>query len=62
MPVFIAHGTDDPVISVEFAHSAHIKLGSAGLPIEYHEFAGGHNIDPALIPQAAGFIAQALAP
>jgi predicted esterase len=49
------------VISVEFARSAHIKLESAGLPTEYHEFLGGHTIDSASIPPAAAFVARALA-
>jgi phospholipase/carboxylesterase len=62
LPVFIAHGTGDPVISVEFARSANIKLESAGLPTEYHEFPGGHTIDPSTIEPAAAFIAQSLAP
>lgn len=61
LPVFIAHGTEDPVISVEFARSAHIKLESAGLPIDYHEFRGGHTIDPGLIEPAAAFVASAIA-
>lgn len=60
LPVFVAHGTADPVISVEFARSANIKLESAGLPTEYHEFPGGHTIDPGALEPAAAFVARAL--
>ncbi len=45
MPVFISHGQDDPVIGIEFAHRARQVLQDAGLAVEYHEFAGGHQID-----------------
>jgi phospholipase/carboxylesterase len=49
---FIAHGLDDPVIGIDFARSAHEQLSAAGLPVEYHEFAGAHHVDPALLPNA----------
>jgi phospholipase/carboxylesterase len=47
MPVFIAHGRADPVISVEFAHRARALLEGAGLEVSYHEGAGAHQIEPA---------------
>jgi len=50
--VFIAHGRLDPVIEIEFARRARETLSAAGLEVDYHEFAGGHEIDPALIPAA----------
>ncbi len=46
----IAHGSEDPVIYVEFARTARGALQAAGLDVEYHEFAGGHQIDPMLLP------------
>jgi len=50
--VFIAHGRRDPVIGIAFAHRARETLGAGGLELDYHEFAGGHEVDPALIPAA----------
>lgn len=47
---FVAHGSEDPVIDVEFARAARDQLRAAGLALEYHEFAGGHQIDPMLLP------------
>jgi phospholipase/carboxylesterase len=47
---FVAHGSEDPVIDVEFARSARAQLLGAGLVVEYREFAGGHQIDPMLLP------------
>jgi phospholipase/carboxylesterase len=54
--VFIAHGRRDPVIGIEFAHRARETLSAAGLELDYHEFAGGHEIDPALIPPARAWL------
>jgi phospholipase/carboxylesterase len=53
---FIAHGVGDPVISVDFARSAGERLAAAGLPVDYHEFAGGHEIDPTLLPLASDWL------
>jgi phospholipase/carboxylesterase len=47
---FVAHGSDDPVISVAFARRARVMLRDGGLQCDYHEFAGGHEIDPMLLP------------
>ncbi len=58
---FIAHGRDDRVIDVEFARSARSQLTAGGLHVDYHEFDGGHHIDPALLPVAAGWLDGLLA-
>jgi phospholipase/carboxylesterase len=59
LPVFIAHGRRDPVISVEFARRANQLLDAAGLPVTYLESDVGHQIDPADIPAATGWLATA---
>jgi phospholipase/carboxylesterase len=46
LPVFVTHGSRDPVIAVEFARDARARLQAASLAIEYHEHAGGHHLDP----------------
>ena len=45
LPVFVTHGARDPVISVDFAHSAHERLLAAGVDVEYHQHGGGHQLD-----------------
>lgn len=45
LPVFITHGTRDPVISVDFARDARTRLQDAGLQVEYHEHDGAHHLD-----------------
>jgi phospholipase/carboxylesterase len=58
---FIAHGTNDGVISVQFARDARDQLRAGGLQVDYHEFAGGHEIDPAHIPAASSWLRELLA-
>ena len=58
--VFIAHGRRDPVIEVGFARRARQLLESAGLPVEYHESDVGHQIDPAHLRAAAGWLSTTL--
>lgn len=60
MRVFIAHGRNDPVISVSFARQARELLQAAGLEVDYRESEAGHNIDPADIPRAVGWLAATL--
>lgn len=59
---FIAHGSEDQVIDVEFARSARRLLGDAGIEVDYREFAGGHQIDPADIPAARSWLDATLPP
>jgi phospholipase/carboxylesterase len=52
LPVFIAHGRNDPIMDVEFARRARSFLEAGGLPVDYHESDAAHHIDPAHIPAA----------
>lgn len=45
LPVFIAHGRQDPIMQVDFARNAKAQLEAGGLPVEYHESDSGHFID-----------------
>jgi phospholipase/carboxylesterase len=57
---FISHGSHDPVIGVEFAHRARELVQAAGLPLEYRESELGHQIDPAHIAEASGWLERTL--
>lgn len=50
MGAYVAHGSEDPVIPVELARAARDTLRAGGVAVEYREFAGGHQIDPMLLP------------
>jgi phospholipase/carboxylesterase len=57
MPVFIAHGRHDQVISIDFAHKARTQLDTAGLDVTYLENGGPHQIDPGALGSAIGWLA-----
>jgi phospholipase/carboxylesterase len=57
---FIAHGVEDPVIAVGFARDARERLSAGGLAVDYHEFAGAHHVDPALVPVARDWLARTI--
>jgi phospholipase/carboxylesterase len=50
-PIAIRHGTQDPVISVEFGRAARDTLEAAGASPDYGESPIGHWIDPAWIEE-----------
>jgi phospholipase/carboxylesterase len=60
LPVFIAHGRADQVISIQFAHRARTELEAVGMPVEYHEGAGGHQIDPTALGASINWLAGAV--
>jgi phospholipase/carboxylesterase len=49
LPVAIGHGTQDPVISVEFGRDARDRLVEAGARVTYRESAMPHTIDPSFL-------------
>lgn len=53
---FVAHGRQDPIMEIEFAHRARELLQAGGLDVEYHESDVGHQIDPAHVPAAVEWL------
>lgn len=62
LPVLVHHGAGDPVIDVGFARSARDRLRAAGIEPTYTEAAGGHWVDPDVVPALRDFVAATLAP
>ena len=58
LPVFVTHGAQDPIISVQFARDARRRLEAAGLAVEYHEHAGGHHLDPRTLPRMTEWVGE----
>jgi len=56
-PIAIAHGTDDPVIPVEFGRQARDTLQAAGADIWYRESPIEHWIDPQVVPELRALVA-----
>ena len=57
---FVAHGTGDRVIVVDFARRAVGRLEAAGIDVVYHESALGHQIAAETLPPAAGWLDETL--
>jgi phospholipase/carboxylesterase len=57
---FIAHGSADPVIGVEFGRGARELLESGGLTVDYREAEFGHWIEPAHVAEAADWLSATL--
>jgi phospholipase/carboxylesterase len=58
--VFVSHGARDPVIGAQFGRAARDLLTAGGLEVTYRESELGHQIDPAHLAEAAGWLAQTL--
>jgi len=56
LPVAIAHGSMDPVISIEFARDAERRLEAAGADVLYRESPMAHTIDPRVIPDLQAWV------
>ena len=61
LPVFQSHGTEDEILAHSVAEQLQAHLTSAGLPVQWVEFTGGHEI-PFPVLQALGpFLHRVLA-
>ena len=52
--IWVSHGTEDGVLPVDVCGRRVVRtLRTAGYDVDYHEFAGGHVVTPALVARAA---------
>jgi phospholipase/carboxylesterase len=58
--VFIAHGRNDPIMSVDFARRARELLEAGGLDVAYLESDAAHHIDPAHVPAAVEWLSAVI--
>jgi phospholipase/carboxylesterase len=55
--LFISHGTEDAVLSIDHCSRRLVpKLQRAGYPLRYREFSGGHELPEAVAREALGFL------
>jgi phospholipase/carboxylesterase len=52
LPFSIAHGTQDPIIGVEWGHDARDRLTANGADVLYREYPMGHTVHPEFIEEA----------
>jgi phospholipase/carboxylesterase len=58
LPVAIGHGTQDPIISVDFGRDARDRLTEAGADVTYRESPMPHTIDPDFLGDLRGWVSQ----
>jgi phospholipase/carboxylesterase len=46
LPIFLAHGTEDPVVPYALGEAAHAALSEAGYPIDWHSYPMAHSVCP----------------
>ena len=61
VPIFMAHGTQDPLIPMARARQAHDLLTSLGYRIEWHEYPIPHSVSPAEIRDISAWLQRILA-
>ena len=63
MPIFLAHGSEDPVVPVELAYRTHSQLEQQGYTLNWHEYSGmAHSVSAQEIYDIAEWLQQTLAP
>lgn len=60
LPVAIAHGTHDPIISIDLGRDARGRATQAGAAVLYRESPITHTLDPKVLPELAEWAAATL--
>ena len=60
VPIFMAHGTQDPVIPIARAIASRDVLQAAGYPIEWHQYPMPHSVSGEEIRDLAAFLKRVL--
>ena len=59
-PVFMAHGTQDPVVVLERGEKSRDALATMGHPVQWHTYPMQHAVHPREIADIAAFLKQVL--
>ncbi len=59
-PIFLAHGTQDPVVAIARGQAAHAALSAAGYPVSWQTYAMPHSVCLEEIADIAKFLRQVL--
>ncbi|HVC11255.1 MAG TPA: dienelactone hydrolase family protein [Burkholderiales bacterium] len=60
VPIFMAHGEEDPMVGIERALASRRALEALGYAPEWHTFPMGHEVCPEEIAAIAGWLARVL--
>ena len=59
-PVFMAHGTQDPVVVLARGEASRDALAALGQPVQWHSYPMPHSLHPREITDISAFLAQVL--
>jgi phospholipase/carboxylesterase len=59
-PVFLAHGTQDPVVPLELGEDAQRQLEAAGYPVEWHTYNMPHAVCPQEVIDISAWLRRVL--
>jgi phospholipase/carboxylesterase len=62
LQVFQSHGTDDPILAFSMAQQLRDHIQTAGLPVSWVEFRGGHEIPIQVLDGLSAFLQTVLYP
>ena len=60
VPIFMAHGTQDPIIPLANARRSRELLERLGYPVEWHEYAMPHSVSPQEIDDIGAWLRRVL--
>ena len=61
-PIFMAHGTQDPVVVIARGEASRDALAALGQPVAWHSYPMPHSLHPQEIADISAFLAQVLGP
>jgi phospholipase/carboxylesterase len=59
-PVFLAHGSQDPMVDIRRGQEARQLLEAGGYPVEWHAYAMPHSVCPQEVVDIAGWLRRVL--
>jgi len=60
VPVFLGHGTADPVVAIDRGRAGRDMLVGLGYPVEWHEYPMQHSVSPEEIEDLEAFLLKVL--
>ena len=60
VPIFLAHGTHDEVVSMDRAEASRDALLAMGYPVEWHEYLIGHGVHPLEVAELNDWLVRVL--
>lgn len=60
VPVFMAHGTEDPIVPLKLAQGSCSRLLTLGYPVEWHEYEMPHAVCPEELQHIGAFLRRVL--